>query len=134
MEKNDVRLTQLIQSFDLAVGQLQKALDQPKNEFVRDSAIQRFEFTFELFWKILKEYCHIQGLEYNSPRESIRGAFRLGILADDAIYLDMLNSRNLASHTYEESIAEDIYSRLPQYLQTTKSVVKVIREKNLDKE
>jgi nucleotidyltransferase substrate binding protein (TIGR01987 family) len=113
---------------------LQKALDQPKNEFVRDSAIQRFEFTFELFWKILKEYCHIQGLEYNSPRESIRGAFRLGILADDAIYLDMLNSRNLASHTYEESIAEDIYSHLLQYLQTTKSVVKIIREKNLDKE
>ena len=82
----------------------------------------------------MKEYCHIQGLEYNSPRESIRGAFRLGILADDAIYLDMLNSRNLASHTYEESIAEDIYSHLPQYLQTTKSVMKIIREKNLDKE
>jgi len=50
------RLAAFIRSFQKAHQQLMKALVHPKDEFVRDSAIQRFEFTFELFWKILKLY------------------------------------------------------------------------------
>jgi nucleotidyltransferase substrate binding protein (TIGR01987 family) len=100
------RLTRMLSSFGKAYSQLTKALAQPKDEFVRDAAIQRFEFTFELFWKTLQAYCQMQGLDANSPRASLREAFRLGLMDDDSRYMAMLQSRNLASHTYEETIAE----------------------------
>ena len=77
------KLTTYISQFESAMSQLQKSLAQPKDEFVRDSAIQRFEFTFELFWKMLKEYAAFQGLDVRSPRESIQKAFTLGIIADE---------------------------------------------------
>jgi hypothetical protein len=55
------RLTRLLSSFGKAHSQLTRALAQPKDEFVRDAAIQRFEFTFELFWKTLQAYCQTHG-------------------------------------------------------------------------
>jgi nucleotidyltransferase substrate binding protein (TIGR01987 family) len=82
---------------------------------LRDSAIQRFEFTFELFWKILRLYAAREGLEVNSPRASIREAFRLKIIGEDERYLAMLESRNLAAHTYEEELAEELYALLPAH-------------------
>ena len=117
------RLSHLLHSFERAYGQLQRALAQPKDEFVRDAAIQRFEFTFELFWKMLQAYCRIQGLEANSPRASLREAFRLRLLDDDPRYMAMLESRNLASHTYEETIAETIYAALPAYTEAMHTTV-----------
>ena len=50
------KLRNLLRVLDAALTRLEGALAQPVNEFVRDSAIQRFEFTFELFWKSLKGY------------------------------------------------------------------------------
>lgn len=120
------RLTALIKSFQKAQQQLLKALVQPKDEFVRDSAIQRFEFTFELFWKILSQYAAREGIEVNSPRSSIREAFRLKIIGNDGRYLEMLESRNLSAHTYEEELAEELYTLLPAYAQAMQDAVEAV--------
>ena len=122
-ENMEHRLTRLLSSFGKAHSQLTKALAQPKDEFVRDAAIQRFEFTFELFWKTLQAYCQMQGLDANSPRASLREAFRLGLMDDDSYYMAMLQSRNLASHTYEETVAETIYASLPTFADAMHAVV-----------
>jgi nucleotidyltransferase substrate binding protein (TIGR01987 family) len=98
-----------------ALSRLETALAQPVNEFVRDSAIQRFEFTFELFWKSLKAYGEESGLEVYSPRDSLRTAFQLGVIQEDPEWFRMLEDRNLTSHTYNEATAESIYSHLPTY-------------------
>jgi nucleotidyltransferase substrate binding protein (TIGR01987 family) len=124
----DPRLARLLQSFDHAHAQLTKALAQPKDEFVRDAAIQRFEFTFELFWKTLQAYCRLQGVEANSPRASLREAFRLRLLDDDSQYMAMLQSRNLASHTYEEAMTETIYAALPTFADAMHTTVTRLRE------
>ncbi len=58
-----------------ATKRLDEALSRPKDEFIRDAAIQRFELTFGLAWKVLKGYLEIQGLEARSPRMAIRWAF-----------------------------------------------------------
>ncbi|BCW93214.1 MAG: nucleotidyltransferase [Thermoanaerobaculum sp.] len=100
-----------------AVERLEVALSRPKDEFVRDSAIQRFEFCFELAWKVLQTYLEREGLEARSPRSAIRGAFQVGLLPDDAQWLEMLELRNLTSHTYDEALAEKIYAALPGALQ-----------------
>lgn len=104
-----------IQKFIKAHTRLRDVLAQPYNEFIRDSAIQRFEFTFELFWKILRLYALRDGVEVNSPRSSIREAFRLHLIDEENLYLAMLESRNMASHTYEEEIADEIYKQLLKY-------------------
>lgn len=98
-----------------ALARLAAALAQPMNEWTRDAAIQRFEFTFELGWKALARFARRQGVDAPSPRDSLRAALRLGWIADDALWLDMLEDRNRTSHTYSERTADEIRSRLPGY-------------------
>jgi len=123
------KLELLIADFERASRQLHKALQQLKDEFVRDAAIQRFEFTFELFWKVLKEFALREGLDPRSPRASIRTAFELGLIQDEELSLKMLESRNLASHTYLEENAEEIYTELPGFLKAMRSAVSAIKQK-----
>jgi nucleotidyltransferase substrate binding protein (TIGR01987 family) len=117
----------LASSFDTALSRLRKALVQRKDEFVRDSAIKRFEFTFELFWKCLQAYCAFHGIECNSPRESLQQAFRLRVLSDDTTYLEMLEDRNLSSHSYNEDVANEIFSRLKRYSSAMDTAIKNVR-------
>ena len=109
------KLQSLVEKLDNAQGRLREALDQPKNDFLRDSAIQRFEFTFELFWKCLKSYCFVKGIRVHSPRDAIRSAFQLGLLTEDEVWLAMLEDRNRTSHTYDDETAEQIFDQLDRY-------------------
>ncbi len=109
-------LRQQVDSLGKAIGRLAAALARPKDEFIRDSAIQRFEFTSELAWKILKRYLAVQGIEARSPRAAIRAAFELDLIPEDTGWLAMVELRNLTSHTYDEKIAERIYAELPGML------------------
>lgn len=113
-----------------AVERLEKALSQPKDEFVRDSAIQRFEFCFELSWKVLQSYLELEGLEARSPRAAIRGAFQVGLLSDDTGWLDILELRNLTSHTYDEALAEKLYAALPAVLLRFRSLLERLKEES----
>ncbi|TBH21285.1 DUF86 domain-containing protein [Thermus thermamylovorans] len=114
--------------FRRAVERLGEALARPKDEFLRDSPIQRFEFTFELAWKVLKLYLEREGLEARSPRAAIRGVFQVGLLPEDPGWLEMLELRNLTSHTYDEALAERIYSALPQALARFQELLRRLEE------
>jgi nucleotidyltransferase substrate binding protein (TIGR01987 family) len=84
----------------------------------RDAAIQRFEFTFEAVWKAAKLYLkEIEGLDVGSPKGVLRASMEVGILADDetSLGLEMVDDRNLTSHTYNEGLAVSIYKRLDDY-------------------
>jgi nucleotidyltransferase substrate binding protein (TIGR01987 family) len=78
-----------------------------------DGTIQRFEFTFELFWKVVRRLLARQGVEANSPKTALQQAYRLGWLNDEQQWLDVLKDRNLTSHTYREPLALEIYGRIP---------------------
>ena len=94
-----------------ALERLGAALREPKNDIVRDAAIQRFEFSFELFWKALKSRAEKEGLRVVSPRESLRAPFQLGLLDDDEQVFQMLEDRNRTSHLYNAMMAEEVFSR-----------------------
>ena len=98
-----------------AIGRLEAALAQPKTEWTRDAAIQRFEFSFELAWKTVAAYARSEGLEARSPREALRVAHRLAWIDDDALWLRMLDDRNRTTHIYNETVAEEIFGRLGAY-------------------
>ena len=86
-----------------ALLRFQEVLDQEENEFIRDASIQRFEFTFELFWKLLKSMLAETGIIVYSPRDSIKEGFSVGFIDEDSVWIKMLETRNSTVHlsTYE---------------------------------
>ena len=98
-----------------ALARLDAALAQPKTEWTRDAAIQRFEFSFELAWKAVSAYARSEGLEARSPREALRVAHRLAWIDDDGLWLRMLDDRNRTSHIDNEAVAQEIFARLGAY-------------------
>lgn len=110
--KLDAQCVQL----ERAVTRLAAALRQPKDEFIRDSSIQRFEFSFELVWKTLKTAVEDRGLRVYSPKDALRAAFQVGLIDDDPLWLETVELRNRTTHVYSEAIAEEIYVRLPAVL------------------
>ena len=110
MKKSEVLLK--IEKFNQAVERLKEAVQTAKSQLEKDGTIQRFEFTVELFWKTLKAILSYQGIECYSPRDCIKKAYRYGIIDDDEILLDMLEDRNLSSHIYSQTTAEEIFERI----------------------
>ncbi len=112
------KLGALIKQFERAIGRLKASLHQPKDEFVRDSAIQRFEFTFESSWKTLK--CFLEerdpNLSIRFPGDCYRVAFRKGFIENEPMWIEMIEKRNKTGHTYNERIAEAVYASLPGFL------------------
>ena len=103
-------------SLGQSVGRMSEILTAPATVANRDSAIKRFELTFELAWKCLKEFLGGKGIVCRSPRDCFEQGFSLGLIGDDPMWLKMLEDRNLSVHTYNEKLAEDIYGRLKSYL------------------
>ncbi len=71
----------------------------------RAGLIQFFEISFELAWKVLKDYLEEEGVTVMSPRDTIKQAFQAGLLDDGHVWIEALKDRNLTVHTYEEKIA-----------------------------
>ena len=98
-----------------AVSRLEESIAEPESDLIRDSVIQRFEFSFELAWKTLQLYLEHQGLDAGSPREMLKRAFAQGILKNEQeadAWFKMLEDRNLTTHTYKEDLAQEIYHRI----------------------
>lgn len=91
-----------------------------------DATIQRFEFTFELSWKFLKDYFLEKGLQLNYPKEVIKEAFSVGIIDNEKVWLLMLSDRNMTSHTYDEKLADEIYGRIKTYVPELKILLKKV--------
>ena len=99
------------EEFRKALHRLKTALEKEPDadELYLDATIQRFEFTFELAWKLLKAILDYEGIEVASPRGAIREAWKLHLIGDAEKWLDMQQKRNLTDHTYNESTAREIY-------------------------
>jgi nucleotidyltransferase substrate binding protein (TIGR01987 family) len=93
---------------------LRESTEKAVDELDRDGVIQRFEFTFELFWKAIKIVLGHEGFECAGPRSCIKEGARRGFLSDAEMILDMLEDRNKASHVYDESTAEEIFERVKE--------------------
>lgn len=98
-----------IKDFKEALVRLNGALAQEKNEFIRDSIIKRFEFVFELSWKVTKIYLRDKlGIDSFSPKECWRELRKHSLLSDQEteIFLAMTDERNSIVHTYDQKFAE----------------------------
>ncbi len=129
MNEKTVRWKQRFQNFEKAFQQLTEAVERfgELTDLEKEGMIQRFEFTFELSWKTLKDFLESQNVEAKFPRDVIKEAFHYEIIENGEVWLEMLEIRNLMSHTYDEETfkrtANEIFnrfyieiSRLYQYL------------------
>ncbi|MCQ2966811.1 MAG: nucleotidyltransferase substrate binding protein [Alphaproteobacteria bacterium] len=128
MEENclEKRLIERFTSFQRALYRLteaKKEIDDYENQkesiqmMMRDSAIQRFEITFELSWKLLKDYEEYIGYtDIKSPNSAIRRALQIEIITNP-IWLEMLKSRNTSSHVYDKDQSIEIIEQINTYHQ-----------------
>ena len=98
-----------VTAYNKALKQLEEALKQPYSEFIRDAVIQRFEFTYELAWKSLKLQLATLDLIVRSPKETLKVAYQQGLIVDADSWGELHLKRNLTTHTYDETLAEDVY-------------------------
>jgi nucleotidyltransferase substrate binding protein (TIGR01987 family) len=91
---------------------------------IRSFAIPRFEISFELCWKFLKSYLEEEhNASCTSPRTCFRMAFRHGVIDDDPFWVDLTVLRNYTVHTYNEELAEYVYSRLAETARRFRTVL-----------
>lgn len=112
-----LKLEAIIKQFDQALKRLDEVLKEPKNSIVRDSAIQRFEFSLDLAWKSVKAFLEDKkGITCNSPKDCFREAYQQKLVKYDDAWIKYVDMRNETVHTYKEEIAERIYAELPAAL------------------
>jgi nucleotidyltransferase substrate binding protein (TIGR01987 family) len=107
----DIRWKQRFQNFDRAYVLLRQALDRGPSALSpleKEGVIQRFEYSFELAWKTVKDFLEEGGLVISpvTPRQVLKDAFAAKVLTDGQAWIDMLDHRNLLSHTYDFSVFE----------------------------
>jgi len=113
------RYQQRLKSADAALKTLFELIGlQEVTAIHRDAAIQRFEYSFEAIWKAARAYLfEVEGIDAASPKKVLRESGRVGLLSDEQVSLglQMVDDRNLTSHTYHEGLAQMIYQRLQSY-------------------
>lgn len=113
MVYEDIRWVQRFSNYKKAFSQIQEAVElmaiRDLTALEKQGLIQAFEYTHELSWKTLKDFLENRGnTEIYGSRDAVRQAFALGVIEDGEIWMQMIKSRNLTSHTYDESKADDI--------------------------
>lgn len=108
------RFEQKKEDFFNALNRLNEAVNEEPTDVVIDGVLHRFEFTFELAWKLMKYYMEYMGLVEitGSPRETIQNAFKQNIIEDGEEWINMMISRNNLSHMYDEKVSREIYDKI----------------------
>jgi nucleotidyltransferase substrate binding protein (TIGR01987 family) len=116
MEK-DIRWKQRLQNYKKALVTMQKAVEltatRNLSDLEKQGVIQGFEFTFELAWNVMKDYLDEQGITgIIGSKNAVRHAFNKGLIEDGQVWMDMIESRNISSHSYDEEIAEKLQQKI----------------------
>lgn len=102
-----------------------------ETELERAGLIHFFEMSFELSWKVLKDYLEAEGFVVKSPRESIKQAFQIELIVDGHLWLEALSKRNLTAYTYDEELAKKFVEEIrEEYVPMLKALYdKLLEEK-----
>lgn len=121
---DNIIITPLINAHDA----LKKALAQVSSELERDGTIQRFEFTYELFWKTLKKILKFKGIEVNNPRDVFRLAAKEGILEETEFWFEAIKKRNLTTDVYSEQHSIEVFEFTPKFEKKLSKIIEKIKQ------
>ena len=113
----DIRWIQRFDNYLKAFNELKKAIDLTQkrdlSRLERQGVIQGFEYTHELAWKVIKDYLSNKGYtDLVGSKDCTRQAFQVGLITFGEVWMEMIKSRNLTYHTYDEEIADDVYFQI----------------------
>ncbi len=131
MEDKDIRWIQRFSNYNKALEQLTKFIKKDElNELEEQGLIQSFEYTHELAWNTLKDFLEHRGnKDMYGSKDVTRKAFKLNLIEDGDVWMDMIQSRNQTSHTYNEETAEEISKAiLNSYYQEFLKLQKKLKE------
>ena len=136
MKTKDIRWIQRFNSYTKVLAQLSKFIEKSYlTDFEEQGLIKSFEYTHELAWKTLKDFFEYQGdQEIHGSRDATRKAFKEGLMDEDGeIWMDMIQSRNMTSHTYNEKLAGEISTAIvdiyyPAFVTLRKKLKKLAEE------
>ena len=117
MKTIDIRWKQRFENFEYALKTLSDAIELSNTRTLSDlekqGLIQSFEFTHELAWKVLKDFLENQGeMGIYGSKDTVRKSFNIGLIENGDTWIDMINSRNLTSHTYNLETADEILDKV----------------------
>lgn len=101
-----------------------------KTEIEKAGAIQAFEYSYELTWKMMKRLLADKGLIVNTPKDVFREAAGAGLIDNPEIWFDFIKKRNLTVHTYKEDEAANVMQMLPLFSQETQKFLQKLGIKN----
>ncbi|MFW5805843.1 MAG: nucleotidyltransferase substrate binding protein [Bacteroidales bacterium] len=131
----NIRWQQRFYNYQKALGKLNEAVNKysaTKDEIIKEGIIQRFEFTHELAWKVLKDYLLFEGIQnITGSRSATKQAFNIGLIRKGQIWLDMIESRNKTVHTYNEAILEAEFNNIIERYSPLLNELEVEMEKKL---
>jgi len=135
MKKN--RWQQRFENFERAFILLRSVFNNKSmgqfSDLEKEGIVQRFEYTFELAWKTLKDYLEYTGtlLEQITPRYVIKQAFAAKLIEDGQTWVDMLEHRNLMTHTYSQATFEKAVSAIAgRYLPAMNQIYLLLKQKD----
>lgn len=120
------------EEFKKALSRLEEGISiQKPDELQLDGILQRFEFTFELAWKTLKDYLEYHGFaeKIGSPREIIQQGYKQGIIKDGNKWIEMMLARNSLSYLYDKEASREIYDSIKwKYVSLLEELVEALKE------
>lgn len=145
--EEDIRWIQRFDNFKSAFNKLSEAIKMINsrliskdndilNDLIKEGLIQKFEYTHELAWNVMKDFLNSKGIStIIGSKDATREAFLVKIIEDGHTWMDMIKSRNLTSHTYNEDTANEIYNKiLNEYFPIFELFYHKMAEKVLEKE
>ena len=140
MENKDIRWEQRFDNYRKALTRLKQAVEimrvsneweEDVDDLLKEGLIQRFEYTHELAWKVMKDYAEYQGYtDIRGSRDAFRKALEMGLIAD-ARWMASISDRNLTSHNYDDETAEEIYKSIvhvyyPLFVQFEQTMLQIL--------
>ncbi|WP_395946788.1 nucleotidyltransferase substrate binding protein [Caedibacter taeniospiralis] len=114
--EENIRWQQRFSNYQKALAQLRQAIqdyDDSAPDIVKEGVLQRFEFTHELAWKVLKDFLEFEGHQnITGSRSATRLAFNLGLIKEGQIWMDMIESRNRTVHTYDINLLQQEFTKV----------------------
>lgn len=110
----DIRWVQRFDSYQRALNRILIVINsdtdvEQLSELEKEGLVQRFEYTFELAWKVLKDLLKEKGyIDINGPNPVLQKSLEDGWISDHDGWRKMNKARNITSHTYNDGEAEKI--------------------------
>ena len=110
MENSDIRWKQRFINFEKAFLLFKQGIEEYGNtdiDIVKEGIIQRFEFTHELAWNVMKDYLVYEGIAgITGSRSATREAFSQGLITNGSEWMKMLETRNITVHAYDDDVLQ----------------------------